>query len=291
MRTWLLLFALLGCDTPDFAQEWELDRLRLLAVRADPAEPRPGEHVRFTSLVHAPEAADWSAVWIACVEGDAEGCTLDPDLLARLEHADTLSQAELLALYAELQAAGFVGVEPGMTLGWTVPEDALDGLDDAALAEGRTATVTVTLATADEQELTLKSIPVSLAATPNHNPDLGALTIDGNAVAVGAIVVVDPSSEYSVEVELAEAPEAYQYVTSEGVTEERTESPSYRWYTSGGTLAESDTGLGGFGEGEPETSSARTWVSPAEAGTYLLHAVVLDGRGGMGWQSATLSVR
>ena len=64
-----MILTLLACEQPDLTQEWELDRLRLLAIRADPAEPAPGDVVTFSSLRYVPDAAEWAAVWIACVAG------------------------------------------------------------------------------------------------------------------------------------------------------------------------------------------------------------------------------
>lgn len=284
------LFWLFGCEQPDFQLEWELDRLRLLAVRADPAEPRPGDVVSFSSLRYVPDDAEWSAAWIACMDGDAEGCVIDPDLLAQLEHADELTDAELMALFAALQAAGFVGVEPGMPLGWIVPADALDDLDEADRLEGRSATVTINLATEDDAELVLKSIPVSEATTPNHNPDLLPLTFDGVPIEPGVALVVDSLNDIDIGAALDGEPEVYEYVTTAGVTESRTEAPSFRWYVSGGTLADpADVELSFTDGGSP--TSERVWTTPEQEGTYRLAVVVLDGRGGMGWQALDVEVR
>lgn len=283
-----ILPLLLGCDVPQFHEEWELDRLRLLAVRAEPAEPRPGDVVSFTSLRFVPDDAEWSASWIACVDGDTEGCTIDEDLLSQLEHADELSDAELLALFAALQAAGFVGVEPGMPLGWIVPTDALDGLDDAERLEGRSATVTINLATEDDAELVLKSIPVSEATTPNHNPDLTPLTFDGVPVVEGTRLVVDRINNLDVGVALDGEPETYEYVTTAGEAETRTEAPSFRWYVSGGVLTSAEAGFSIGDDGS--TESEMVWTTPDEPGVYTLAAVVLDGRGGMGWRSLEVEV-
>lgn len=286
----MILALLMGCEQPDFAREWQLDRLRLLAVAAEPAEPRPGDRVSFRSLVYAPDELEWSAVWVACVDGDTEGCTLDEALLERLAHADELGDAELLALLGELQAAGFVGIEPGLMLGWLAPEDALEGLDPEARLEGRSATVTVNLATEDDAELVLKSIPVSEATTPNTNPELGSFTLAGAEVQPDATVAVGTLTQVDVVATLAGELESYVYVTTAGVTETRTEVLEFRWYTSGGTLEAVDEGFR-IGDDETATRSERRWTSPETPGDYRLDVVVLDGRGGMGWRSHTVQVR
>lgn len=281
----MIALLLLGCTAPDLPEEWELDRLRLLAIRAEPAEPRPGDLVSFTALQYVPDEAEWSSVWFACMDGDIDGCSLDPALMEQLQHADELTPEEAMALFQALREAGFVGAQPGMDLTWAVPADALDGLSEAESLEGRSGSLTVTLSTADDTELTIKRIPVSLATTPNHNPDVAPLEFDGNPVDPEATLTVDAGNDVEVHAALVGEPEEYTYVTTEGESETRTEKPSWRWYTSGGTLSEVGDGSRGpsFAD-EGQTEATYSWITPEEPGTYTLAAVVLDGRGGMGWQ-------
>lgn len=282
----MILSLLLGCQTVELSEEWQLDRLRLLAVRAEPAEPVPGDVVTFTSLSYVPGSADWSALWIACVEGDEDGCTFDEALMARLEDAASLTEEELAQLVADLQAAGLIGLEPMFSPAWTVPGDALDGLDDAAALEGLAATVQVTLSTEADTELALRRVPVSRATTPNHNPDIGALEVD--EVGVDASFAAARGEAYTLTARLDGGLETYTYVTTGGVEEERTEEPEWRWYAEGGQLSRGGRGPD-FG-GDPEDFDEITWTAPDAAGEYLLHAVVLDGRGGMGWWTLTATV-
>lgn len=283
-----MILLLLACQQPDFSQEWELDRLRLLGVRADPAEPRPGDVVTFSSLAYVPEGAEWSALWIACLVGSDQGCSIDPALLERLEQIDTMTDQELVQLVADLQAAGLIGIQPGFDPIWPIPADAMDGLTEAQQQEGLTATIQVSLATKADQELVLKSIPVSMAATPNQNPDvLGMMVGDVPAVIGREIPVV--GGRPLLLVANATAPESYQYITTEGEVEERTESFSWRWYMDGGDLADTT-------ELEPElesTAGSRSWLywyPPKKAGVYRVDTVVLDGRGGMDWWSVNFRV-
>ena len=48
-----------------------------------------------------------------------------------------MTEEELAALYAELVAAGLIGVEPYLPPVWQVPTDALDGLDEETLTSLR----------------------------------------------------------------------------------------------------------------------------------------------------------
>lgn len=272
-----MILTLLACEQPDLAQEWDLDRLRLLAIRAEPAEPAPGDVVTFSSLRYVPDAAEWASIWIACVS--AADCTLDPALFDRFAEFDTLPPEEQAELIAALQAAGFIGFEPGLTPTWPVPTDALTGLTTDELLEGANATIQVTLTTEADTELVLKNVPVSLATTPNTNPDVATFTYDG--VDAGAGFTVGAGEQVELVATVA-ALEEYSYVTTDGVAETRTESLDWRWYASGGEPVFS---FGGELQEEPEDTltSTVTWISPDAPGTYMVAAVVLDGRGGMGW--------
>ncbi len=287
----MILLTLLGCQSIDLADEWDLDRLRLLAVRAEPAEPRPGDAVTFTSLAYVPGGAPWSAIWFACVAGSELGCSFDPSVLEGLDDMGSLTPEEQAELFATLAAAGLIGVEPGLPPSWVVPADALAGLTEAEALEGTSATVQVTLTTATPEdegdtELVLRRVPISLAPTPNQNPDVEVFEVEGNALAAGEALRVDAGRSYDLKATLAGALEEYAYVTTEGVEETRTEELEWRWYTDVGTLG---GGIPSFEEDEPESGTV-TWNTPNDAGAGVLHAVVLDGRGGMGWWSVAVTV-
>ncbi len=289
MALMLLLPVLLpGCSPSTLAEEWQLDRLRLLAIRADPAEPQPGETVTFTSLSYVPGDVDWTAVWLACVAGSATGCAFDPSVLDDLGDLSTMSPEEQAAAFAALQAAGFIGFEPMLSPTWAVPSDALDGLTADETLEGLSGTVQVSLTTADDTELVLKDVPVSLAPTPNHNPDIGAFAVDDATLVPGAALTVSAGQSYDLKATLADgALETYTYRTQDGVDEERTEEVSWRWYTDDGRLESTDFGFSSTDDTPSE--DVITWT-PDAAGDAVVHAVVLDGRGGMGWWSVAATV-
>jgi hypothetical protein len=270
----LILF-FFACQLPEMSEEWQLNRLRLLAIAAEPAEPAPGQTVSFTSLAYVPDESDWFAIWTACLDGS--DCTLDPALLERFEDFESLSPEEQETLVAELQAAGFIGIEPGIAPEWPVPEDALDGLEEAEREAGLTATIQVSLSTETDNEIVLRSIPVSEATTPNSNPLIGSLSLDGEPP------VEEVPGGIPVELVATAALEEYSYLNSAGVVEDRTESLEWRWYAEGGTLSWDDFG-------EDTDSSTVIWTPPESAGSYLVAVVALDNRGGMGWWSLEVEV-
>lgn len=296
------LTLLTGCGLDQMAQEWQLDRLRVLAARATPAEPRPGESVRFESLVYTPpDEPLGGVVWFACLPESASdfGCELDTSALEDLTSLDpeTATAEELASALEAAQDAGFVGFEPAFPPVWQTPGDALDGLDELARLEGVTATLNITalpddstgnLDDVDEVELAFKRLPISEATTPNHNPDVVAIEVDGSSTADGlgtaaAPVVVQGGKPVDLEVVLAEdAVETYSYTPSSGVAEDREEEPYFAWYTEGGEFEQTFSLY-------PYTTAAYT--PPKESGwTGMVIVVVRDRRGGMGWHTVHLSV-
>lgn len=298
-RTAPLLVALVllsGCDGLGLSQAYQVDRLRILAVAADPAEPQPGDVVTFTSLVVSPDAPVGLTTWFTCTDAGSYGCSPDEDLLASLQDTSGLTPEELAALYAELQAAGLIGAEPFLAPSWTVPDDYLDALTDDEKLEGTTAIVTVTaiptvegdtasLDTAIEDiEVAYKRVPVSLATTPNHNPTILGLTIDDVAITPGATVTLTRGQTYAISCELADdALEDYVYVNETGVAEDRTEEPYFSWYLQEGSFDQSNTLW-------PYTAIEYTVASDAAMTEQSLWVVVRDRRGGMAWIEQKLAI-
>lgn len=261
----------------DLPQSWLVDRPRLLAVRADPAEASPGETVTFSALLPDPTSTIATVLWLACpfvedAESDAPPqCEIDTDL--------DLETASI----EELAAAGLIGVEPGFPPTYTVPEDVLEGVEDPA--EGSYVTIQVTglpeLSLDDTAidfnavEAGYKRLVVSEATTPNHNPDLAYFTVEGQRVSPGSMVELDPHQTYEIGVVLADdAVEDYQYVNSDGISEDRTEEPYVTWYATSGTIVQ-------LWSLHPHLHT--DWVSGGFATTGSWYAVVRDRRGGMAW--------
>ena len=291
-----LLFAS-GCGNSDLAQEWQLDRLRILAVRAVPAEPQPGDTVTFERLLYVPPETTLEAVtWFGCIPdgGIGFGCEIDPTILDSFADFDfaSASPAELNELFTALQEAGFIGTEPGFPPTWEAPADALDGYTDAQKQEGVNAIINITAipegAADDDIELAYKRLPVSENDTPNHNPEVTTITMQGAGFVSGAGTeddpyVLKPGGEVKLYPEVPdETYEEYTYVTTEGTVETRTEEPYWAWYTDGGEFAQSVS--------LPPYAYA-TYTAPKRSGWSGLIAVVMrDRRGGMGWAQVRATV-
>lgn len=292
--TALLLLAggllLAGCyELPELSESWQLDRLRLLGVRAEPAEPQPGDEVSFEALVWSPDGVEVPTIWFACLPEDSDefGCEIDPALMELLESADpeTLTPEELAELYAQAVEAGLIGATPFLSPSWTVPADALDGLDETAAREGVSALVTVQAVpedatAAEDVEIAYKRVPVSLATTPNHNPEIETWSVGGEQIASGGTVEIAAGETVSVSAELtADSVEDYLYLGDDG-EETRTEEPYFTWYTSAGEF-EDTTSLW-------PTDTVR-FTAPASGEGAEIVVTVRDRRGGMAWATLVVS--
>lgn len=279
-----LILTLMACTTTELSEGWQIDRLRVLAVAADPAEPRPGDTVTFRSLVVSPDPVA-TTIWFACLTSPGEyGCEVDPALLEGLD-PETLTPEDIEALYD----AGFIGAEPYLPPTWVVPETALDGLSDAERLEGLTALVNVSAIpegddlTEEDLELAFKRVPVSEATTPNHNPTHLGVRVDGVDIPEGTTVSLDKGQPYDIELVFdTSSIEEYAFVNGDGVEETRVEEPYFTWFTTDGSFDRTFdlypyTDVTYYAPEAPVSDSGTVWV------------VVRDRRGGMDW--ATLPVR
>jgi hypothetical protein len=288
MRT-LLPLLLSGCvigsdrwqrprDLPD---EWLIDRVRVLAVQAEPPEAVPGATIAFSALVTQPVDDPYNVIWFTCPPTDdggiGFGCEL-PDT-SSIDASDPEALADL----------GLIGFEPFLSPTYTIPIDALDGVAEEDRAEGLYQLVQVTAFPPeyldpeqapdaidfDEVEAAYKRLIISEARTPNRNPLLSRFSVDGFDVPDGATITVEEGQTYQLSTTIAESlVEEYVYVTSEGVEEWRTEEPYANWYTTGGDLNENLT---------LHPYLDVTWVAPESGTSGKFWVVVRDRRGGMAW--------
>ena len=264
----------------DLSPRWRVDDTRILGIRSLPAEANPGDQVTFEALIADPQNRNPGALWVLCELSDPQdedGCIGD---ISSLDPEESPSDD-----------VGIIGFEPLLPPQFTVPEDALDGLDERERREGLEVLVQITtvpeelledpeLAIDDLDVTTLqvgfKRLIVSDAAAPNENPILGSFTVDGEQVPAGIQVVVAPDAEYEIGVEIPESSiERYQFVNRDGEIEDRIEEPYAAWFATEGEIDESFT-LWPFIDS--------TWIAPSRRGsTGAWFAVVRDRRGGMGW--------
>jgi hypothetical protein len=284
-----------GCNGIDVAESWQIDRMRVLAVAADPAEPQPGDTVTFRSLIVSPDKPVDCSIWLACDTDGGYGCGLDGVSSATGSGTGDTGAA----------GSSFVGIDPLTPLAWTVPEDFLADQTEEERLEGRSALVTV-LSVADcdgllegdiaeaesilegspdDVEIAYKRLPVSLARTANHNPEVIGVRVDGVNVAPGVRVELEAAQTYWVEPVLAEgAVETYTYLTEAGLDEERVEEPYFLWYAQEGSYDQTGTLY-------PQTEVEYTTPTEPSLSEQSIWVVVRDRRGGMGWLEVPIRFR
>ena len=272
-----------GCAALEMAQTWQLDRLRVLATKSVPAEPQPGETVLLESLTYAPSGESVDAViWFGCLADNATafGCTIDGTILEQI-NTPPEDPADQLEWFATLQEAGLLGVEPALPPTWTIPETALDGLEEADKVEGLSAYMNLTALPTDPEddadvEILYKRLPISLNPEPNQNPDIAHLLVNGTEYSAGEVPRIQQGQTLDFDIQFADgAVEEYTYTnpdTSE--SEQRTETPYLSWYAESGTF-------NSFVSLLPYTEV--TWTAPEYATRSEIIVTVRDRRGGMDW--------
>jgi hypothetical protein len=280
----LPLLLLTGCNANTLTQSWQLDRLRILGVRATPAEPQPGDLTTFESLIYVPaEMTLEGVIWFGCLPDDANafGCELDASLLDDPKSAS----------FEELSEAGFIGYEPFFSPTWVPPADALDGLSEDAQKEGLSALINITampVGAEDDSELELayKRVPVSYADTPNTNPDIIGVLVDGVEHPLGEPITAAAGQTLVLEPVMSEASiEEYSYTSTDGVSETRTEEPYFSWYTEAGAF---DQPFSLYPFTDVEWTAPTLTADQSYEGVMLI--VLRDRRGGMAWLDLTVQV-
>ena len=292
MKKLLPLLLLTGCviggdkykRPSELEPSWLIDRVRILAVVAEPPEIAPGESSAFSALVTDPNGEIGGKVWFACAPEDSSGAGCNVDLEAL---SDNPTPEELLE-------AGVIGFEPGLPPVYVAPVDVLDSLPPEDRAEGLSITVQIAAFPAgavddtgtdffSDVEVGYKRLIVSEATTPNQNPE-ATFQVDGIDIPVGSPVELEPGQTFELGVAIPDSSiEQYQYLNSDGELETRTEEPYATWYCTGGDVTESVTLY-------PYTQS--TWDSPDDGTAEVTcWAVVRDRRGGQTWAEQRILIR
>ena len=277
----------------DLSPAWRIDKLRVLAVRADPPEVAVGEEARFEALVTDPEGRVGAVVWLACPPDDAGGIGFGCGLDGGFDFTEATPD--------ELADQGFIGFEPFVPPRYTPPADTLEGTSETEARQGVYTLIQVAVLPQEvldggfdgadfdfnQVEVAYKRLRVSTNVDPNQNPSIVDFYVDDVPLG-GAVLEVDPGETYRIEAELgAGSVEAYTYQRdADSPTEVRVEEPYATWYADGGeVLATSSL----------HPNLVTRWRAPEldsddpTEGTFW--AVVRDRRGGMNWASLSWRLR
>lgn len=295
MRSWVFLCAvsLSGC-APDLGDPASrVDAPRVLAIRADPPEVKPGEEVSYRALVAGPEGTVESPalVWSFCAspkpiteDNAVSAACLGDEVIpvggpsAGVEAAIPIDACAIFG--PDPPPGGLRPRDPDVTGGFYQPV--------RARAAGLTAFARSRIV------CNLPSAPVDVAADlakryrVNENPRIGTLRataggaeIDLDHVPVGARVRLSAGwRAEDAESFLMFDPDAARIV-------ERREALWISWFATAGDLADEQTGRA---EDDPALTTETTWDAPQVAGAVHLWLVLRDSRGGVDFAGYDLTV-
>jgi hypothetical protein len=307
---------LLGCR-PDFEdRSSELQRLRVLAIRSDPAEATPGAEVRLTALIADGQGGftglplHWAfctrprpldepnAVSVQCFAGEA--AFLDPigkgdSVTGTLPNNACRQFGSDVPEPKEGEPPGRPA-DPDPTGGYYQPARLVVDSQPKLLALGQTRLMCgLPGATREVSE------DFRVRYRANTNPAIAGVEIVGGAPISfekgAAAPVVGPGAALSFRVSWPECPAdaacggAERYLQYDLVSRElveRTESMRASWFATGGEWDQDRTGRE---EGDPATSADNLWHAPTSPGKYTVFVVLRDARGGVDWRAFGVEVR
>jgi hypothetical protein len=290
MRTPLLLSlaALLAACSPDFERQSQIERVRVLAVKAEPAEltldpslstlPEP---VVLTALAVAPGGRPVTVTYSLCKPGNAYSAELDcpgKDGVAlpegKLDLLDPALQQALLDFASAATGSGTSGQ----------PLDLNDPKVRAQLEAGVPMFIGYEASdgsgTPEGVERGVRRLTVKLTSTPNHNPKL-ADVVRGDATLAGTLPL---DTEVVLQPKLADG-SAERFSTADG---EQTEQIFYSWFATGGGEVKEFRSLEPV-DGKPGDPTTK-YQTPKEAQRVTFYVVARDGRGGVDWLERTVDV-
>lgn len=296
-----LLFVL-GCAPELSVKASRITAARVVAVRAEPAEVRPGEPFTLTATVASPGATDARIDWRVCEtpRDTTSSTTVSPACLGEAAPSEALPSHELrvdvtmpsdacMRVGPQVPPAGEDGVrtrapDADLTGGWQMPVR-LD-LTAGAAQETLFARVRVRCQPPDVPGSTAQGY--AQRYVNNRNPTLDAV-FDATGGDVRELSRESPNvtSRDALLVAHWTSDSAERYVRVEPTTralDERTESLEIAWFTDGGSFARDRTAPDGA-----STTSQNTLHLDASTHSATVWIVLRDERGGV--DVVTLSVR
>ncbi len=299
-----------GCR-PDLGERDSLvEAPRILAVRGEPAEARPGDTVTYTALVASPDGSAITTLrWATCVTPKplaepsivAAACLGDDGVEPGSDPGDagdvaTLAlPADACSLFGpEPPPGGYRPRDPDPTGGYYVPIRASLGAPGTSDTRGADAAFQL-----ERVGCSLGDAPVELARTfartyvANLNPASPSVVLsrEGAVVAEGGAVARAAALEIAVAWR-AEDAETYVYFDrpSQTLTTKR-EWMRVSWFASAGSFAVDHAGADERAEGDGATTLSNAWMAPVSAGPVHFWVVLRDARGGVAWTTRELEVQ
>ncbi|HYI00726.1 hypothetical protein [Hyalangium sp.] len=278
-----LSLAVAACG-PAFELQQEIRRVRVLAIKAEPAEltlnpdaPALPPPTVFTALAVAPDDRTPDVALALCRPGNAYSSELE----CPGKDGASLPQGELSLQDPDVQQILQETADAG---GGGAPLDFNDPQTRAVLEKGVPLFIGYKASdgtdTPEGEELGVRRLTLRLTATPNQNPRMEDILLD-DAPLAGPLAL---STELVLRPKLAEG-SLERYETEEGP---RTEQVFYSWYATGEGEVKQLRSLEPV-DGKPGEPTI-TYLTPGTAQRVTIYVVARDGRGGVDWLSRTLDV-
>lgn len=310
---------------PEFDDELSLVVApRVLAIKSEPAEAKPGETVTISALVvDAALAAPAPARFALCVERKplTELGPVSPSCLSEPSaHSEALTplgvgngvEAALPSDACRLFGPSRPEPKDGEPPGRAVDPDPSGGYYEPVIARVDTArdlaVGAIRLLCPLSGVTQAQSVEFATRYRANRNPeiaklewltesDVNELTPDEAQTEPAAAFA--PGERVSLRANWVDCPSeplgactgAESYVwfdPSARQIAERRESIRISWFATAGSFADERSGRD---ESEPETTAENTWTAPSREGQVRLWLVIRDARGGQSWRSYRVEVR
>jgi hypothetical protein len=291
--------ALAGCSN-DFAPYSQLDRLRILAVRSEPATPLPGETATLSTLTFAPAGETPTYHWTWC----------PVTAPASQDYACPLDQAAADRVFAGVVDTGASPTLPSLDLG-DAPTASLGnpfsisglsalcatGLNSQDVSQGLdceggfpiTVVLQVSTAAASLRAGFVLRLPSATPPPINHNPSPSGLSLAGIPLDDPPVaILVSPAQSVDLQAQIpVDASELRPIPAAEGPPGQRLERLSASWFADAGRIDKARTAFIDGVAPLDQTSHDR-WTAPSAAewpadNLVQFILVLRDDRGGAGW--------
>lgn len=288
-----------GCRPDAGAPLSQVEAPRVLAVRFDPAEAKPGARVTATALVASPDGTIMPPLaWSVCRSPKpiTVDDVVDPACLAAGGTTPLDTSSAPLPLVLPADGCALFGPElppatagqpplqpraPDASGGYYQPlRVELDGASTIAMARIGCALAGASMDAA---------AAFAASYTPNVNPKLTALgaALDGQPLALDAI----PAGR-TITLSVGwtpDSPERYPVLDtlSQALVDHR-EAMTVSWFATAGRFAVERSGRG---QADPALAVDNRWTAPASAGVAYVWIVVRDSRGGVDFAAYSLTVK
>jgi hypothetical protein len=297
MHWGLLVLALAaGCGSNLPAQSF-IDKLRVLMVQADPAEPMPGQLTHLTALAVEPPVPTVHDGPVLAIDALWLSCSMPPGATSTTPCGITADTPGVPPLCADQPSAPLCVVGSGLELGYTPDGSAVGGngtgqrlltvvvsdrSDDPAATRGDAVGCLLELqqhngipSHPDRCVIALKRLPISTLSTRNQNPLLTSFTLEDpshhlqSLVVDGATFAADATKTPTFKLHVERASDSAEI--KPGTSDY--EALSISWYTTSGKL---DGGRSAFdppgcasqlecATHAPVSDAKTSWIAPTAA--------------------------